>query len=173
MTMTDNSELVGDLQEIEEYFDQRADADLPHGAINYIPNDEMRHLQTIRQAIDRITALQARVAGLERGHCDDCGAKVSSYPNGCPGCGAPNCCQSCCDRANAISRAEDAEAELAKRVAVSGLNQYCSPGCPNLLASHARVRELEGALEKAAKDMSAMGFPRNGEKLRAALKGEG
>lgn len=29
--------------------------------------------------------------------CETCGSKVSSYPMGCPGCGAPNCCQRCCD----------------------------------------------------------------------------
>lgn len=28
--------------------------------------------------------------------CEECGAKLSSYPNGCPTCGAPVCCQQCC-----------------------------------------------------------------------------
>ncbi len=36
--------------------------------------------------------------------CDDCGGKVSSYRNGCPGCGAPQCCQACCDEANGTIR---------------------------------------------------------------------
>ena len=31
------------------------------------------------------------------GKCETCGSEVSSYPMGCPGCGAPNCCQRCCD----------------------------------------------------------------------------
>lgn len=32
--------------------------------------------------------------------CDWCGSPVSSYKNGCPGCGAPQCCQRCCDAEN-------------------------------------------------------------------------
>ena len=28
--------------------------------------------------------------------CDECGTKLSSYIGGCPFCGAPVCCQSCC-----------------------------------------------------------------------------
>ena len=39
-----------------------------------------------------ITDLRAQLAN----RCDDCGSKLSSYPNGCPTCGAPECCQSCC-----------------------------------------------------------------------------
>ena len=31
--------------------------------------------------------------------CDHCGGPVSSYENGCPTCGAPNCCKWCCDEA--------------------------------------------------------------------------
>lgn len=39
--------------------------------------------------------------------CAHCGSKVSSYPmGGCPGCGAPNCCQKCCDEANRERLAE-------------------------------------------------------------------
>jgi hypothetical protein len=26
----------------------------------------------------------------------DCGGKVYSYPYGCPRCGAPTCCDTCC-----------------------------------------------------------------------------
>ena len=33
--------------------------------------------------------------------CEHCGSGATSYPNGCPGCGAPVCCQRCCDEANA------------------------------------------------------------------------
>ena len=29
-------------------------------------------------------------------HCECCGEKVTSYPNGCPLCSAPQCCQRCC-----------------------------------------------------------------------------
>lgn len=36
--------------------------------------------------------------------CEHCGAKISSYPSGCPGCGAPQCCQPCCDLSNAKAR---------------------------------------------------------------------
>jgi hypothetical protein len=42
-----------------------------------------------------------RIAELERelaARCDHCGGKVTDYPHGCPGCSAPQCCQSCCDR---------------------------------------------------------------------------
>lgn len=28
--------------------------------------------------------------------CDDCGGPVSSYPQGCPTCAAPQCCKACC-----------------------------------------------------------------------------
>lgn len=33
--------------------------------------------------------------------CEHCGGKVSNYSHGCPGCGAPVCCQRCCDEAKA------------------------------------------------------------------------
>lgn len=29
--------------------------------------------------------------------CEHCNGKISSYRSGCPGCGAPMCCQSCCE----------------------------------------------------------------------------
>lgn len=35
-----------------------------------------------------------------KGGCEHCGCKVSTYSHGCPGCGAPVCCQRCCDEAN-------------------------------------------------------------------------
>lgn len=31
--------------------------------------------------------------------CEHCGSIVISYRSGCPGCGAPQCCQRCCDKA--------------------------------------------------------------------------
>lgn len=42
-------ELVVALQECEEFFDDRADADLDH--TGYTPNPEMRLLQTVREAL--------------------------------------------------------------------------------------------------------------------------
>lgn len=45
--------------------------------------------------------------------CSHCGGKISSYPmGGCPGCGAPNCCQRCCDEAN---QPEETPAKVAPR----------------------------------------------------------
>jgi hypothetical protein len=38
--------------------------------------------------------------------CEECGGSVSSYSHGCPGCGAPLCCQRCCDEANQEYKAE-------------------------------------------------------------------
>lgn len=38
--------------------------------------------------------------------CSTCGAQVNHYRNGCPGCGAPVCCESCC-------RADNLRGELA------------------------------------------------------------
>lgn len=66
-----------------------------------------------------IARLEAELAAAKRNRCDDCGAKVTSYgPSmACPGCGAPNCCQPCCDKANAVDRAEKAEAERDAAVA--------------------------------------------------------
>lgn len=40
----------------------------------------------------------------EMGFCEHCGSRVSSYPMGCPGCGAPECCQRCCDEQNKNDR---------------------------------------------------------------------
>lgn len=45
-----------------------------------------------------ISRLTEEVDKERRDRCDTCGAKVSSYPNGCPTCGAPQCCQWCCKR---------------------------------------------------------------------------
>ena len=63
--------------------------------------------KALRRIDDLLQALPARGGvgdgRLTRDRCDHCGAKVSSYPNGCPGCGAPQCCQSCCDKQNAIA----------------------------------------------------------------------
>lgn len=65
-----------------------------------------------RRMAQRIRDLQGKVETPKRNRCEHCDAKVSSYPNGCPGCGAPQCCQSCCDRQNAITRAEAVEREI-------------------------------------------------------------
>lgn len=57
------------------------------------PNRLARAYQEARREIERLT----------RDRCEDCGSKVSSYPKGCPQCGAPECCQSCCKRHTAES----------------------------------------------------------------------
>ncbi len=48
--------------------------------------------------------------------CEHCGGnRVVSYPPpvcGCPGCGAPVCCQTCCDRANLIKRVTEWKEKL-------------------------------------------------------------
>lgn len=43
--------LIGALQECEEYFDKRADAD--HDQDGFIPNEEMRLLTMVKEALDR------------------------------------------------------------------------------------------------------------------------
>jgi len=39
---------------------------------------------------------ETEIEALKSNRCDECGTKLSSYPSGCPLCGAPVCCQSCC-----------------------------------------------------------------------------
>lgn len=58
------------------------------------------------------------------GFCEHCGSRVSSYPMGCPGCGAPECCQRCCDEQNKNDR---------------------------IAALESRVRELEAERDKLLK----------------------
>lgn len=41
-------------------------------------------------------ALEARLRETEQHRCETCGATISDYPNGCPTCGAPQCCPMCC-----------------------------------------------------------------------------
>jgi len=43
--------LIGALQECEEYFDKRADAD--HDQDGFIPNEEMRLLTRVKEALDK------------------------------------------------------------------------------------------------------------------------
>lgn len=54
--------------------------------------------------------------------CEACGASVSSYPNGCPGCGAPQCCQPCCDKENLEARIRKMESDNLFKRAESRLN---------------------------------------------------
>ncbi len=51
-TETSPSDVIETLEAIEEYFDQRADADLD--ASGYTPNDEMRHLIAVRAALSTL-----------------------------------------------------------------------------------------------------------------------
>lgn len=37
----------------------------------------------------------------------DCEATAQSYPNGCPGCGAPMCCEQCCRAESAQTGFDD------------------------------------------------------------------
>lgn len=46
------------LEECEEYFDGKADADQPVGCDHPIPNEEMRLLTTVREALSTITAAE-------------------------------------------------------------------------------------------------------------------
>lgn len=46
-------EMFEALKECEEYFDQRADADQPHGCDSPIPNEEMKLLMAIRAALSK------------------------------------------------------------------------------------------------------------------------
>ena len=59
-----------------------------------------------------LAAKDERIAELERNRCDLCGAKVSDHSMGCPGCGAPVCCQWCCKRANAEADRDSAREEI-------------------------------------------------------------
>lgn len=38
--------------------------------------------------------------------CDHCGGRVGQYSHGCPGCGAPQCCQLCCTGNHEALRAD-------------------------------------------------------------------
>lgn len=51
------AKLVAVLREDEEYFDQRSDADLPQGAANFIPNEEMIRLGDVRDALKAAEAM--------------------------------------------------------------------------------------------------------------------
>lgn len=67
---------------------------------------------------ERILKLEAQVRRLERerelaNRCEHCGAQVSSYPKGCPTCGAPNCCQMCCKVEHLTRELEQAQAAVA------------------------------------------------------------
>ena len=46
-----------------------------------------------KKDLDRI---RKELEVLKSTRCDECGTKLSSYIGGCPFCGAPECCQSCC-----------------------------------------------------------------------------
>jgi hypothetical protein len=43
-----------------------------------------------------VPCLHEEIAALKKNRCDTCGARVSYYPQGCPTCGAPQCCRQCC-----------------------------------------------------------------------------
>ncbi len=51
------NELLGTLIDCEDYFDNRADADCDQDG--FIPNEEMRLLSSVREAIDRVRSLAA------------------------------------------------------------------------------------------------------------------
>lgn len=71
--------------------------------------------------LERLAAENARLAAAEArrtaNRCEDCGSTVSSYRNGCPGCGAPQCCKACCDLQNADDRIKTLGADLERLAA--------------------------------------------------------
>lgn len=124
MTPLSDAELVGELLTLADAFSSG------QPKIGISPK--------LRQAASRIEAL---LWERDEARCEHCGARISSYPNGCPGCGAPQCCQSCCERQNAITRAEAVEAQLAAERAarermetalreIEELNRGEVEGCP-------------------------------------------
>ena len=52
---------------------------------------------------------KSRIAELERGRCEDCGATLNV--SGCQRCGAPVCCPQCCQIQSLTERARKAERE--------------------------------------------------------------
>ena len=51
-----------------------------------------------------VEVLRTRIAELERGRCEHCGATLNV--SGCPRCGAPVCCPQCCQIQSLADRIE-------------------------------------------------------------------
>lgn len=59
-----------------------------------------------------IARLRAENERLKYNRCDDCGGKVNQYEAGCPLCGAPVCCESCCKIAHLKRQLAEARATI-------------------------------------------------------------
>lgn len=84
-------------------------------------------------------------------HCEHCGAQVSNYRNGCPGCGAPQCCQSCCNKQNARDSAtQPTERDRERALALSKEFALASKRGRAVIAIEGALAEAraEGAREK-------------------------
>lgn len=83
--------------------------------------------------------------------CDHCGGRVGQYSHGCPGCGAPQCCQLCCTGNHEALRAENERLLGAVQRAYGYLwHVNNEPGAPNQYApeqaAYAARRELRELL---------------------------
>ena len=97
--------------------------------------------------------------------CEHCGSIVTNYRNGCPGCGAPQCCQRCCDKAE-IERLTAENDKLLGVLEQHGFRR-CDIAACNCGSWHhiggfaARFREIEEATED---------YWENGEVLLARIE---
>lgn len=66
--------------------------------------------EELKQTKDTAAKCAQKAARIE--HCQTCGAKVSHYRSGCPICGAPTCCYSCCSRDEMKRQLNTAQREL-------------------------------------------------------------
>lgn len=65
---------------------------------------------SVGRLLATIRALQSE---LRRPRCEHCGSdRIYSGPPDCPGCGAPNCCQTCCKTAELENRIDRLQSEL-------------------------------------------------------------
>jgi len=61
---------------------------------------------------------KSRIAELERGRCEHCGATLNV--SGCQRCGAPVCCPQCCQIQSLTERARKAERERDEALGLRG-----------------------------------------------------
>ena len=89
---------------------------------------------------DRIAELEANQAG-ER--CDHCGCdRIYSGPPDCPRCGAPNCCEICCNEQTQADRIAELEAEK------KSLFTAAKPHLKENKKLQATIYEIEGLPDK-------------------------
>ena len=116
------------------------------------------------ESVGELTPLSGSAVGVEKveqtaggavgSKCYGCGGSVSSYPNGCPQCGAPMCCETCCraDAAMAGRVADVAEAYAWKVLAkkrqtlISALDTQVRQQQTHIEVLQDEVRRLTGGL---------------------------